>query len=171
MREIHFIKDRCVECGACKAACIAEHQKNHTIYDTISLMPMAKKRLSGNLLNSMDDVLPHPVRCVHCEEPVCVEACISGAMKKTDNRVNSKWGQCVGCFMCVMTCPYGAILPFFGKAIKCDQCLFTEKPACVRACPHNAIVFMEEDEFSRANRKMKQHESPQREAPLMRAKY
>jgi Fe-S-cluster-containing hydrogenase component 2 len=70
-----------------------------------------------------------------------------------------------------MTCPYGAILPFFGKAIKCDQCLFTEKPACVRACPHNAIVFMEKDEFSIAKGKMKWHEGPQREAPLMRAKY
>jgi carbon-monoxide dehydrogenase iron sulfur subunit len=60
--------------------------------------------------------------------------------------------KCVGCWMCVMVCPYGVIVPSEGQkvAVKCDQCL-TEghDPACVKACPTKAIKFTEISEFDK----------------------
>jgi carbon-monoxide dehydrogenase iron sulfur subunit len=56
--------------------------------------------------------------------------------------------KCVGCYTCVLTCPYGAILPDAeGHVVqKCELCLNNAagSPACVRGCPNRAIVFEEE---------------------------
>ncbi|OPY78712.1 MAG: Iron-sulfur protein [Syntrophorhabdus sp. PtaU1.Bin058] len=169
MREIFFIKDRCVGCGACKAACVAEHTKNHHLYDSLSSVPMGRKRRTDRYKQTITEEVPHPVRCLHCDEPPCMEGCISGAIGRAD-RVYSKWDACVGCFMCVMNCPFGAVLPFFNKAVRCDQCLFTEKPACVRACPQNAIVYMESNEFEENERKRRWRDKTQKEIPLLKAK-
>jgi anaerobic carbon-monoxide dehydrogenase iron sulfur subunit len=141
MREIVFLEERCTTCGACAAACGAEHAKNHHLYDRLASLPMGRKR--GSDARGEEAAIPaHAVRCRHCEEPACLEACISGAFGKAD-RVFTRWDRCIGCFMCIMNCPFGAILPFLDKAVKCDACLFTEKPACVRACPQNALLFEE----------------------------
>jgi anaerobic carbon-monoxide dehydrogenase iron sulfur subunit len=140
MKEIVFLKERCATCGACAAACAAEHKKNHRLYDRLAPLPMGRKRRASEGRGDPESLPPHAVRCEHCEEPACLEACISGAFGKAD-RVFTRWDHCVGCFMCVMNCPFGAILPFFNKAVKCDACLFTEKPACVRACPQNALLY------------------------------
>jgi len=169
MREIFFIQERCVECGACRAACIAEHKKNHALYAPVSSLPMARKRRVGTDTTMPDYTVPHPVRCVHCDEPLCKEACISGSIGVAD-RVYNNWNKCVGCFMCIMNCPYGAILPFFNKAVRCDECLFTEKPACVRACPWNALVFMEADRFLQEGHKKRWKERIEKETPLLKAK-
>lgn len=170
MREIFFIRERCVDCGACSTACVTEHRKNHPVYDTLTILPMGRKRRSDMYRHSLADPVPHPVRCLHCEDPACMEACISGAIGVAD-RVYTRWERCVGCFMCVMNCPYGAILSFHNKALRCDECQFTEKPACVRACPNNALCFMEMDEFLQIRDKgrwrLRNHT---REAPLLKAR-
>ena len=143
MKEIVFLKERCTTCGACGAACVSEHRKNHELYDRLSPLPMARKRKPSHPApEGPGPEGPHPVRCSHCEEPACVEACISGALGSRDH-VFARWDKCIGCFMCVMNCPFGAVLPFLNKAVKCDACLFTEKPACVRACPQGALLFEE----------------------------
>lgn len=99
-----------------------------------------------------------------------MEACISGAMNKLD-RVYNRWEKCVGCFMCIMNCPYGAILPFSGKAVKCDQCIFTEKPACVRACPVNAIVFLKPDKLTDIAEEKRWRERSKKDVPLLKARH
>ena len=54
--------------------------------------------------------------------------------------------KCVGCYTCVMVCPYGAIMPAEdGKAAqKCMLCTDNQmngEPNCVNHCPNGAIVF------------------------------
>ena len=86
--------------------------------------------------------------CHHCLEPACLEGCpvkayekdpVTGIVKHLDD-------QCIGCQYCVFTCPYE--VPQYRKSLgivrKCDMCsdrlLADEAPACVQACPSEAIA-------------------------------
>ena len=54
--------------------------------------------------------------------------------------------QCVGCYTCILVCPYGCILPTEeGPVQKCELCMNSRpgKPACVEGCPNRAIVYEE----------------------------
>lgn len=92
--------------------------------------------------------------CMHCEEPICVEVCPTGAMhKRDDGIVLVDPDICVGCRLCEQACPYGA--PQYnesaGVMTKCDFCVdFLEagqKPACVASCPQRALDFGELEEL------------------------
>lgn len=54
--------------------------------------------------------------------------------------------RCVGCWMCVMACPYSAIRPDIKTKIplRCDKCLDKDEPSCIKACPTQAIIWQEE---------------------------
>jgi carbon-monoxide dehydrogenase iron sulfur subunit len=60
--------------------------------------------------------------------------------------------------MCAMVCQFGAISahPRTGIAVKCDFCPDRLKrgltPACVEACPTQALLYGEEEDLSRAKR-------------------
>ena len=57
--------------------------------------------------------------------------------------------KCVGCWMCVMVCSFGAIqrsLVGSKAASKCDLCIGEDMPVCVAHCPNEALVFAEETE-------------------------
>lgn len=87
--------------------------------------------------------------CRHCDEPPCVEACISGAMSKNSETglVDHDRDKCVGCWSCMMVCPYEAIVQLRLEtenrmvAFKCDLCPERDRPACVEVCPTEALVY------------------------------
>lgn len=88
------------------------------------------------------------MNCNHCENPVCVKVCPTGAMHKDDlGFVSVDHNRCVGCKYCSMACPYN--VPSFdeelGQMRKCDGCSARvakgENPICVDACPLYAIDF------------------------------
>ena len=87
------------------------------------------------------------VSCRHCEEPLCVKGCITGALSVNNGVITIDRDKCVGCFTCVLSCPYGAIMPDeTGHAVqKCELCTKNAcgEPACVKGCPNRAIVFEE----------------------------
>jgi anaerobic dimethyl sulfoxide reductase subunit B (iron-sulfur subunit) len=115
--------------------------------------------------------LPHPTRqdlvvasnifaysvsaaCMHCQNPVCVQACPTQAItKRADGVVLLNQDECIGCRYCEWVCPYGA--PQFnealGKMTKCDFCQDLlakgENPACVDSCPARALEFGELDQL------------------------
>ncbi len=138
-------------CNACQMACVAEHRKNRGVLSPLSGLPFPQKVRSLPVRTSINTPRPHPVRCLHCDPPRCVEACLSGSLTKsvTDGRVGNNLEQCIGCFMCVVHCPYGALIPVPSEhvSIKCDGCLWSKAPACVRACPSKALLFTDPDTF------------------------
>ena len=86
------------------------------------------------------------VACRHCKEPLCVRGCISGALSIRDGVVCIDPERCVGCYTCVLCCPYGAVSPSAQGAVqKCELCTKNRQglPACVLNCPNKAIVFEE----------------------------
>jgi formate dehydrogenase iron-sulfur subunit len=93
---------------------------------------------------------------MHCLEPSCVEACLVGGLTKTpDGPVVYDPDKCIGCRYCMLACPFSVpryeweeTVPFMRK---CDMCAgrLAEggTPACVEACPNQALVFGERDEL------------------------
>lgn len=87
-----------------------------------------------------------PMVCLHCEEPLCVEACPAGAIVENKHGIlYVKSDDCIGCSNCVTACVYGGIEidPITTKAIKCDLCF--GEPACVKACDYGAIAYLTAD--------------------------
>lgn len=84
-----------------------------------------------------------PIVCHNCEDAPCVAGCMPGCRHRDDatGRIVTDYERCVGCWMCVMLCPFGAIqrIPkqegaHFGVALKCDSCLDKEIAPCIAAC-------------------------------------
>lgn len=133
--------DKCSGCKACVTAC---HSLNG--------LDDGETWRSVGLLHG--GVAQSPVQktvttaCHHCLEPACLEGCPVQAYDKdpTTGIVKHLDDQCIGCQYCVFTCPYE--VPQYNKSLgivrKCDMCsdrlVEGEAPACVQACPNQAIA-------------------------------
>ncbi|MBX3444834.1 MAG: dimethyl sulfoxide reductase anchor subunit [Planctomyces sp.] len=132
--------DRCSGCKACVTAC-------HTLN---GLDEEETWRDVGLLIGgtSAQPVLQHvTTACHHCLEPACMAGCPVDAYEKdpVTGIVRHLDDQCFGCQYCTLACPYDVPKYHAGKGIvrKCDLCsnrlAVGEAPACVQACPHEAI--------------------------------
>ncbi len=157
MKKIMIHLERCYGCKRCEIECVSEH------LEIKKYIKASISNLSSNTRIFVESILDRPfvVVCKHCKEPLCVSACMSGCMQKDPSTgIVSNTGHeqvCVGCWMCIMACPFGVINASFDikeeenkslpQAIKCDFCPRREIPACVEACPNKAleIVEMKED--------------------------
>ncbi|MCD6471614.1 4Fe-4S dicluster domain-containing protein [Candidatus Aerophobetes bacterium] len=142
MKEILVNLDKCLGCKTCELRCAVERSsKSKSLYSAVRENPKPLPRIDVQSIK--DGYLP--LQCRHCEEAPCLNACPTGALfRKEDNGpVIVDENLCVGCWMCVMTCPFGAITPLLErkKIIKCDLCVNMERPVCVDACPTGALVY------------------------------
>lgn len=132
---------RCIDCKACLVAC-----------RTANDVPMGHHR-NWVRQSDPDGDLPkaafgfQPGACMHCEEPLCVHACVTGATWKdpATGVVLVKRELCIGCGACVAACPYQARYVYDGKTDKCDYCTDRRAqdllPACMDCCPTDVRVF------------------------------
>ncbi len=152
-KEIFVRLDRCMGCCTCEVACAVEHSQNKNLYSAISEQPGPKKRVYVEWVAPDGRI---PVLCRHCEDAPCMHACISGAISRTDEGVVfTNVDKCIGCWTCVMVCPYGVIGRHMEehKAYRCDRCPDRQSPACVDACPTKALVYRTVEDYSSDVRK------------------
>jgi Fe-S-cluster-containing dehydrogenase component len=110
-------------------------------------------RYYSGRLDEQNELIPTyvKVQCMHCQDPACASACITGALHKKDNgAVNYDKSKCVGCRYCLVACPfqipaYEYFDPLTPRVRKCTFCYDRiskgEKPGCAAACPMEAITF------------------------------
>ncbi len=136
MKRIYTNHMLCSGCRACSVACSIAH--TGMADDTRGAIRIIRNPLEGYEVQAV---------CRVCENPECVAACMGAALSKDPEtgRIIFDEDRCIGCWMCVMVCPYQGIHPDHktGKAIICDQCEGREDAACVAACSTGAIVFVE----------------------------
>lgn len=158
--------NRCTGCMTCVMACKQENLTGPSVWwDRV--LELESPSL-GRIM-----YLRHA--CMHCDNPLCAEACPEHAIfKRQDGIVLIDHDKCKGHGECVTACPYGAIdinptqgyfegqkLPFekisgshrihpSGKASTCTLCVHRieqgKKPVCVEACPSGVMVFGDLDD-------------------------
>ncbi len=78
--------------------------------------------------------------CQHCESAPCIRICPTDAI--SDEKVDAT--KCIGCGLCVMVCPFGAMTFTASVAEKCDLCNDrVEGPACIKSCTKRAITIVD----------------------------
>ncbi|MCD7784907.1 MAG: 4Fe-4S binding protein [Oscillospiraceae bacterium] len=141
MKRVYVNEKWCLGCHLCEYNCA---------FANSGLKNMAKlkgQKIYPRIRVEGDDKITFAISCRHCEDPICIKSCISGALSKTpDGMVEIDKSRCVGCLTCVLVCPYGAVIQDGDGAVqKCELCLKNSSgaPACVAGCPNNAIVYEE----------------------------
>jgi Fe-S-cluster-containing dehydrogenase component len=140
--------DRCTRCDDCVRACASTHDGNPRF---IRQGPVIDGIMVANA-------------CMHCVDPVCMIGCPTGAISRDSfqGQIVINDSTCIGCAVCANSCPYQNIhmvavrdrsgsfiqdeitqTPIL-KATKCDFCVEQlGGPACVNACPHDAMTRMD----------------------------
>ncbi|WP_338669660.1 4Fe-4S dicluster domain-containing protein [Pseudodesulfovibrio methanolicus] len=157
---------RCVGCRKCEQACkeVNDLPEPAVKFDDLTVLD-AKRRPDQNTftvinryytgrIDERDKLVPTfvKVQCMHCQDPACVSACITGALTKKDNgAVHYDVNKCIGCRYCMAACPFEIpayeydrpILPRVRKCTFCFERISKEggKPGCASICPVEAITF------------------------------
>lgn len=143
----YFDSTRCIGCRACQVVC---KDKNRLEVGTLY------REVRSYTVGSFPEVSSYSYSfgCNHCEDAICLKNCPTGAISKaSDGTVIQDKGKCIGCRMCVMSCPYGQpkYFPEEGASGKCDGCYEIRQeggqPACVAGCPNRALDFGELSEL------------------------
>ncbi len=144
MKRIIAVRENCIGCGLCEVYCTVQHSKSKDIikaYNSESPRPISRVRLEVN------KPISFAIQCRHCENAPCVTACLSGAMQKDAKTglITHNKEKCIGCWTCIMVCPFGAIRSDKQNKVvaKCDFCIELKEPACVANCPNQALVLKE----------------------------
>ena len=136
---------RCTRCDDCVRACANVHDGNPRF---------VREGVAHDRLQVVQ-------ACMQCSDPVCMIGCPTGSISRDEDTgvVQIHESICVGCGVCASSCPYENIRmaevfdpqgrPYkdvqtgkpIQKATKCDMCSNQPSgPACVSACPHDALV-------------------------------
>ncbi|MDD2955407.1 MAG: 4Fe-4S binding protein [Oscillospiraceae bacterium] len=140
MKRIYVNEKWCLGCHLCEYYCaFANSGKDDMVKALKNITIHPRIRIEEK------NAVSFAVSCRHCTEPLCVKSCITGALKAVDGVIEIDQGKCVGCYTCILACPYGAVSPSPDGVIqKCELCVQRGgSPACVTGCPNQAIVFEE----------------------------
>lgn len=143
-KKVIFHSDVCIQCHACQMACKMWRGTERGIYFRRIVPVWERDDSLGVCLKT------RCVACAHCDHPLCVRACPTGAIcKRSDDGIVVVDEQlCTGCGACAAACPFAVPqIGADGRMKKCDLCesqTVTQDggaPSCVRACPTGALEY------------------------------
>ena len=143
MKIIAIDLERCVGCRSCEQACSMSGTGGF-------------RRESANIRVNIypGERFISTLTCTQCDSAACLEACPSGALGRSPgtNAVVVDESRCVGCKICLMSCPFGNIHFNAERHViqKCNLCDGT--PKCVTFCMSRALDYIEVEEIASLKR-------------------
>ena len=141
MKRVYVNEEWCLGCHLCEYYCAFA---NSGVSDMVKALKNV--RINPRIRIEEENGVSFAVSCRHCNDPIGVKSCITGALTRENGAVVFNHDKCVGCFTCVLSCPYGAIMPSDDSVVqKCELCMKNSfgAPVCVQHCPNQAIVYEE----------------------------
>ncbi|MBW2038839.1 MAG: 4Fe-4S dicluster domain-containing protein [Deltaproteobacteria bacterium] len=145
---------RCIGCRSCEEACAEAHDlpvpdiSDESVFEKRRDTSVTQWTVVNRYETKKGEVFVKR-QCMHCSQPGCVAACLVKAMKKRKQGPVTWDENCMGCRYCMVSCPFD--IPKFEynswnpRIQKCNLCWERlkqgEQPACVEACPQEALVF------------------------------
>jgi Fe-S-cluster-containing dehydrogenase component/CRP-like cAMP-binding protein len=145
-------QNACVRCGHCAWSCADAHG------DGVSRLTRRGDKIDARVESKLPEAfaaLLLPSSCQHCAHPACMMDCPTGAIgRDPGGEVFIREDLCTGCTACAKACPWDNIQMAPSSkskereiAVKCDLCSGRDGgPACVAACPTEAIARIEPEE-------------------------
>lgn len=153
---------RCLQCSNCWVSCMDEHRDN-------DWSPVTAKQGEGQQWIRIEETEAAtgefmklhrvPVMCQQCEDAPCMKVAKDGAVyRREDGIIIFDPVKAKGQKAIADACPYNAA--FWNAELelpqKCTMCAHLldegrDRPRCVKACPNDAIRFVEEDELNETN--------------------
>jgi Fe-S-cluster-containing dehydrogenase component/CRP-like cAMP-binding protein len=153
--------ESCVRCGHCAWSCAASHDDGVARLVRRGDKVVTSLAVAGQIQKSL--LIPNS--CQHCKNPACMVDCPTGAIgRDVRGDVFIREELCTGCGHCAKACPWENISMAPRRAashrvsdpmaqvatalrgtsaevaVKCDLCRGFDGPACVQACPTDAIT-------------------------------
>lgn len=144
--------ERCTRCDECVKACSDAH-------GGVTRFTRDGPRFGKYLVT---------MACRSCTDPKCMVGCPVGSIRRGSSLEIRIEDWCIGCERCANQCPFGNInmvevpgaapagaeAPSPLKATVCDLCAGYDGPNCVYACPHDAAIRVNPNDFlSEADRR------------------
>jgi carbon-monoxide dehydrogenase iron sulfur subunit len=129
--------EKCVGCRQCSLSCSFIKEQ---------IFSLGKARNTVLWVHRSEMFVP--MRCQHCEEPLCMDVCPMEAISRNEETgaIVIDQDRCIGCKMCMVVCPFGAVTwdADSRSMIKCDLC--DGDPECVKHCVYGALSWLPADE-------------------------
>lgn len=91
--------EKCIGCYTCEAGCVNVHEK-------AGLAAYPRLQVTHTALGTM------PLQCRNCDDAPCEKVCPVKAITFENRSVQLNESVCIGCKMCALACPFGAITPY-----------------------------------------------------------
>jgi anaerobic carbon-monoxide dehydrogenase iron sulfur subunit len=140
--------DRCIGCRSCEYACsFARTGDFRDDSSSIWVHVSPEGRWIGTFV------------CAQCESPICLQVCPRRAIERDPktNAVVVDEVRCMGCKLCLQSCPFGCISFAPEKRVirKCDLC--RGDPSCVKVCMSQALDYVEVNDLPKKKRSFIDH--------------
>ena len=136
MQRIVLDPTKCDGCRVCEAVCsLVNEGESNPVKSRIKVVRTVEKQILYSI----------PVFCLQCEEAYCSAVCPAHAINRNDaGALIVDEEKCIGCKLCEMACPVGAITvnPDKHVALKCTLCASVGEPQCVKYCYPQALQLL-----------------------------